>query len=54
MKRRLMTVALLAGLVIGAIAAVAVAKTNTEDPTFGPKGLKFYSPATCRKGRTAH
>ena len=54
MKRRFMTVALLAALVIGAVAAVAVAKTTTRDPTFGPKGLKFYSPATCRRGGTAH
>ena len=51
MKRRFMTVALLAGLVIGAVAAVAVAKTNTKDPTVGPKGLKFYSPRNLPKGR---
>ena len=50
MKRRLMAVALLAALVVGAVAAVAVAKTNTSHPTVGPRGLRFYSPAKLPKG----
>ena len=50
MKRRFMAVALLAALVIGAVAAVAVAKTSTNRPTVGPKGLKFYSPRKLPKG----
>ena len=44
MRQRFLAVALLAALVIGAVAAVAVAKTSTKHPTVGPKGLKFYSP----------
>jgi hypothetical protein len=53
MKRRFMAVALLAAFVMGAVAAVAVAKTSTKHPTVGPKGLKFYSPRKLPKGRTA-
>ncbi len=50
MKRRFIRVALFAALAIGAVAAVAVAKTNTAHPTVGPKGLKFYAPGKLPKG----
>jgi pimeloyl-ACP methyl ester carboxylesterase len=50
MKRWFLGVALLAALVIGAVAAVAVAKTSAKHPTVGPKGLKFYSPRKLPNG----
>jgi pimeloyl-ACP methyl ester carboxylesterase len=50
MRRRFMSVALLAAIAIGALAAVAFAKANTKHPTLGPKGLAFYSPRQLPKG----
>jgi predicted esterase len=51
MRRRFVAVAALAALGIGGGAAGAVAKTNTQHPIVGPKGLKFYSPSKLPAGQ---
>jgi pimeloyl-ACP methyl ester carboxylesterase len=50
MKRMFKVVALLAALVVGPVGGVAVAKTRTSDPTFGPAGLRFYDPSKLPSG----
>ena len=50
MKRRFINVCVLTALVVGLVAALAVAKTATKQPTVGPKGLKFYDPHKLPKG----
>ncbi len=51
MKRRFINVCVLTALVVGLVAALAVAKTDTKQPTVGPKGLRFYDPHKLPKGR---
>jgi pimeloyl-ACP methyl ester carboxylesterase len=41
---------MLAALVLGAVCAVAVARTTTSRATVGPKGLRFYTPTRLPKG----
>lgn len=53
MKRRFVAVLLFSALTLGVVLAGAAVGSSGTRSSAGPRGLRFYSPASCQPGRTA-